>query len=111
MPLFVGNDSNLEVLGLVDEEAAFVTNAAITCLVTDSSGATMGSGPITLTYRGAGVAVTVGGVTYKDGNYRGTLAGNISPPLVAGTTYKLHYAASNYNMPIDRYEVAQARLG
>ncbi|HEV3023926.1 MAG TPA: hypothetical protein VGX76_15730 [Pirellulales bacterium] len=106
--LYVANDTNLEVLGLKDEDGNWITNAALTCVVTDPLGNTVAN--VTLSYRGAGVAVTVGGVTYLDGNYRGLLAGNNAPALVAGSTYREHYAASNYNFAVDKYEVAQVRI-
>lgn len=106
--LYVANDSNVEVLGLKDEDGNWIANANITCTITDPTGATVAT--VTLTYRGAGVAVTVGGVTYPDGNYRGVLSGSNSPALVAGTTYKEVYQASNYGFLETRYEVAQTRL-
>jgi hypothetical protein len=107
--MYVANDTNLEVLGLKDEDGNWITNAAITCAISDPLGNSVAT--VTLTYRGPGVAVTVGGVTYLDGNYRGLLSGSNVPGLVAGKTYRQHYAASNYNFAVDRYEIAQARIG
>jgi len=107
MSLYCGNDSNIEVLGLTSEDGSFITDASLTCVITNPSNMTLAT--VTLSYRGAGVPVTVGGKTYLDGNYRGVLPG--ATALVAGTTYKLVYAASNYGFAMTHYEIAQARGG
>jgi hypothetical protein len=106
--LYVGNDSNLEVLGLKDEDGNWITNAALSCTITDPNGNTVAV--VTLTYRGAGVSVSVLGRYFPDGNYRGVLSGSNSPALVAGSVYKEVFAASNYGFQEVRYETAQTRL-
>ena len=106
--LYVANDSNLEVLGLKDEDGNWVTNATITCTITDASGNTVAVVP--LSYRGSGVGVSVLGQYFADGNYRGVLSGSNNPPLVAGSVYKEVFAASNYGFQEVRYETAQTRL-
>lgn len=103
--LYVDNDSNLEVLGLASEDGVYVTDAAITCTIIDTSGNLVAT--VALAYLGAGKAVG----QYPDGNYRGVLSGSNVPALVAGTTYQQHFVASNYGFVADRYEVAQARVG
>lgn len=107
MGLYCNNDSNLEVLALKDEDGNWITDAAITCTITDPTGATVAA--VSLTYRGSGVGVTVLGQYFPDGNYRGVLSGSNSPALVAGTTYKEVFQASNYGFEEVRYEVAQTR--
>jgi hypothetical protein len=106
--LYVGNDSNLEVLGLRDEDGNWVTNASVTCTITDSGGNTVAA--VSLAYRGSGVGVSVLGQYFPDGNYRGILSGSNSPALVAGSVYKEVFAASNYGFQEVRYETAQTRL-
>jgi hypothetical protein len=107
MPLYASNDANIELLGLVTEDGTYVTDAAISCVITDPNGTTVAT--VSLAY--LGTSVTVGGQTYKDGNYRGVLAGSNSPALAAGTMYTLTYTASNYGLKIIHYEMAQARMG
>ena len=103
--LYVGNDSNLEVLGLATEDGAYITDAQLTFTVTDANSNLVAT--VALAYLGAGKAVG----QYPDGNYRGVLSGSNVPALVAGTTYQQHFAASNYGFVADRFEVAQTRIG
>lgn len=103
--LFCNNDSNVEVLGLATEDGSFITDAVLTCAITDSSGNAVAT--VTLAYLGTGFAVG----SYADGNYRGVLSGSNNPALVAGATYTLAFSASNYGFKATRYEVAQARTG
>lgn len=107
MSLYVANDTNIELLGLTTEDGAYVTDAAISCVISDPTGATVAT--VSLAY--LGTSVTLGGNTYKDGNYRGVLSGSNSPALVAGTVYTLSYNASNYGLKMIHYETAQARVG
>lgn len=107
MALYCNNDSNLEVLGLRDEDGNFIVDADLTCAITDPSGGAVAV--VTLTYRGTGVGVTVLGQHFADGNYRGVLAAGNSPALVAGTVYKEVFSASNYGFQEVRYETAQTR--
>ena len=105
--LFVGSDTNIELLGVKTEDGAYLTTGAITCAITDPTGASVAT--VTLTY--LGTAVTVAGSTYSDGNWRGTLSGSNSPALVAGTIYKLVFSCTSPAISITRYETAQVRLG
>lgn len=101
--LYVGSDSNIELLGLQTEDGSFLTAASISCVIKDSSGNTVAT--VSLTY--LGTAVTTGGRTYADGNYRGVLLGSNS--LTAGATYTLVYSCSNPIFSFTHYEVAQTR--
>ncbi|MGH7139028.1 MAG: hypothetical protein ACREHD_25055 [Pirellulales bacterium] len=107
MSLYIANDINIELLGLTTEDGAYVTDAAISCVIIDPTGNSLAT--VSLAY--LGTSVSVGGQTYKDGNYRGVLSGSNSPALVAGTIYTLSYSASNYGLKIVHYETAQARVG
>jgi hypothetical protein len=105
-----GNDSNLEVLGFKDEDQNVKNDAVITCVITKvSDGSAVAT--VSIPSLGALVAVTVGGVTYLNGNYRGVLSGANNPALVAGAQYQLVYSASNYGWVDTRFETAQARIG
>jgi hypothetical protein len=53
--LYVGNDSNLEVLGLQTEDGVFITDAQLTCTVTDTNSNLVAT--VALAYLGAGKAV------------------------------------------------------
>lgn len=99
--LYVGNDTNLEVLGLATEDGSYVTDAALTCTVSDPTGNVVAT--VTPAYLGTSVGA------YPDGNYRGVLPGSTS--LTAGTSYAMTYTASNYGLRIVHYEQAVTRVG
>ncbi|HUY88797.1 MAG TPA: hypothetical protein VMV10_08695 [Pirellulales bacterium] len=101
-PLYAANAVDLGVLGLRSRAGVFVTDATLTCTVTDVATGVM-LATVFLNYLGAGVALR----GYADGNYLGSLPGSIG--LVAGRAYKLEFAASNYGLSVDAYRTAQAR--
>ena len=105
MKLYVSNDNNIEILGLQDEDGVAITDATISCAVTDdATGDAIQT--VSLAYLGAGVAVG----SYADGNYRGVLTA--AAALVAGSFYKLAYTSSNYTgLAVNVYLKAEERKG
>lgn len=105
MKLYAANDNNIDLLNLQDEDGNYITDAVLTCVVTDATTGTV-MGTVTLAYLGAGVAVG----SYADGNYRGALTA--SAGLVVGTIYKLAYTSSNYTgLAVNVYLPAEERKG
>lgn len=105
MKLYAANDNNIDLLNLQDEDGKYITDAVLSCAVTDAvTGTVMGT--VTLTYLGSAVAVG----SYADGNYRGVLLASAN--LVAGTAYKLAYTSSNYTgLAVNVYLKAEERKG
>lgn len=105
MKLYAANDNNLDALNFKTEDGSFVTDAVITCEVTDNAtGDTMAT--VSLAYLGSGVAVD----SYADGNYRGVLLAGAN--LVVGNLYKLAFSSSNYTgFAVNLYLRAEERTG
>ena len=106
MKLFAANDNDIDLLDLKTEDGTHITDAVLSCAITDAAtGDSMGSA-ITLAYLGAGVAVG----SYTDGNYRGVLPASYN--LVAGSFYKLAITSTNYTgLAVNYYAEAVERKG
>ena len=102
--LFVGSCANLELLGVEQENAGYITGAVVTCVITDPSGNTVAT--INLPYLGKPVSPSTF-KSFADGNYRGLLPA--VTPLVAGTTYKLSFSCANPVFTFTSFQTARNR--
>lgn len=101
---YVNNANDLVVTGLTKaRDGSYINDATITVTLYDSTGSALTNG--------SGLALAAdGGAT---GGYIGVIPSTGASPvtLTAGSTYRAHFSASNYDWSTDVYFTPQARVG
>ena len=99
LELYVANDTDLVIEGLrlaSADPGVYITDAVITTTITDKFGTAISGSPVSMPYEAA-----------SNGNYRGTLLA--SGGVVAGITYFIVFAASNYGLTVNKTTIGVIR--